>query len=200
MEAFGGGRFLVDHSAWVRQARSGVIEEWQRAVAAEQIVVCPALLAEALHSAVNYDAYVEIEEELTEGFDQLAFDERTWELAFVAQRQLAAVAATYHRRPVADLLTAAAAHQHGLGVLHYDADFDLIARYTNLAFESRWLAQRSTLDQPVANPRRERVRAVTARLAQFPPESWAEAHDAVIDLLDDRIAALDLDPVTPPPE
>lgn len=44
-----------------------------------------------------------------------------------------------------DLLLAALADRHGHGVLHYDADFDLILARTDLRFDSVWLAERGTL-------------------------------------------------------
>ena len=45
-----------------------------------------------------------------------------------------------------DLLVAALADQHGLGVLHYDADFDTLAGHTTLTFRSRWIAERGSVD------------------------------------------------------
>ena len=42
-----------------------------------------------------------------------------------------------------DLLVAAAAADVGIGVLHYDEDYDTLA--TVLDFESRWIAPRSSL-------------------------------------------------------
>ena len=43
------------------------------------------------------------------------------------------------------MLVAAIADRHGLGILHYDHDYDLIAERTDLEFESVWLAPRGTL-------------------------------------------------------
>jgi predicted nucleic acid-binding protein len=45
--------------------------------------------------------------------------------------------------PIPDVLTAAVAVDHGLGVLHYDAHFDRLAAV--MGFESVWLAPRGTL-------------------------------------------------------
>jgi len=42
-----------------------------------------------------------------------------------------------------DLLIAACAQDSGVGVLHYDEDFDRLAEV--LAFESRWIARRGSL-------------------------------------------------------
>ena len=47
-------------------------------------------------------------------------------------------------RKVPDLLIAAAAEQHGLAVLHYDGDFDLISRVTGQPCE--WVVPAGTVD------------------------------------------------------
>ena len=60
-----------------------------------------------------------------------------------AQRQLARVG--HHRLPPVDLLVAATADRHRLGVLHYDRDYDLIAEKTDLDFDSVWLAAPGTI-------------------------------------------------------
>jgi predicted nucleic acid-binding protein len=47
-------------------------------------------------------------------------------------------------RKIPDLLVAAAAEERNLAVLHYDADFDLIAAVTGQSCE--WIAKAGTLD------------------------------------------------------
>lgn len=142
---FGGGRFLIDLSAYMRSDHSAVRADWEVAVRAGQIVVSSGFLIEVLYGATNAKTYEALKEELTAGFEQVEFDAETWSLALAAQGQLATVAPSYHRRPPIDLLIAAAAHQAELGVLHYDRDFDLIAEHTSLRFESRWIAEPGTL-------------------------------------------------------
>jgi hypothetical protein len=43
---------------------------------------------------------------------------------------------TSHRLPVPDLISAALAHQHGCGVIHYDEHFDLMAEHSGLDFKA----------------------------------------------------------------
>lgn len=50
-----------------------------------------------------------------------------------------------HRLPPVDVLIAALADRHQLDVLHYDADYDVIAGRTDLAFQSVWLGPRGRL-------------------------------------------------------
>ena len=47
-------------------------------------------------------------------------------------------------RSPGDLITAAAAADAGIGVLHYNAEYDTLAEV--LPFESRWIALRGSLD------------------------------------------------------
>ncbi len=70
-------------------------------------------------------------------------DEEVERLALAAQRELADVG--HHRLPPTDLVIAACAHRGGSGVLHYDHDYDLIAKHTRLCFESVWLAEPGSL-------------------------------------------------------
>jgi predicted nucleic acid-binding protein len=70
-------------------------------------------------------------------------DEAVEQRALDAQLQLARIG--HHRLPPVDLLIAALADRHGLAVLHYDADYDLLADKTDLDFDSVWLATCGTL-------------------------------------------------------
>ena len=70
-------------------------------------------------------------------------DDVVEERALAAQAQLARVG--HHRLPPVDLIIAALADRHELGVLHCDHDYDLIADKTDLAFDSVWFTDRGTL-------------------------------------------------------
>ena len=63
--------------------------------------------------------------------------------ALDAQRELADIG--HHRLAPADLMIAACAHVAGMGVLHYDGDYDLLVKHTTLRFESEWLTPPGTL-------------------------------------------------------
>ncbi len=66
--------------------------------------------------------------------------------ALVAQDELAAAKGISHRVKPVDLLISAVAATAGLGVLHYDRDYDTIAAHTSLSFESVWAAPRGSID------------------------------------------------------
>jgi predicted nucleic acid-binding protein len=74
---------------------------------------------------------------------RVRIDEQVEERALDAQRQLARVG--HHRLPPVDVIVAAIADTHGLGILHYDIDYDLLAEKTDLSYESVWLADRGSL-------------------------------------------------------
>ena len=62
-----------------------------------------------------------------------------------AQAALAAASGISHRVKPVDLLIASVAAAAGVGVLHYDRDYDTIAEHTSLAFTSEWVARRGSI-------------------------------------------------------
>ncbi len=75
--------------------------------------------------------------------DSIEIDRRTEQRTVDAQAQLTRTG--HHRIPPVDVLLAALADLNGLGVLHYDAHYDLILEWTDLSYDSRWLAPRGVL-------------------------------------------------------
>lgn len=63
--------------------------------------------------------------------------------AIDAQCQLARVG--HHRLRPVDIILAAVADRHRLGVLHYDSDYDPLAPKTDLRFDSVWIAPSGSL-------------------------------------------------------
>ena len=134
--------YLADTSAWARAKHVG--RDWQDAIANRQIATSHMVALELLYSVR----------------DGTEFDERAGELSLLPEAPVtpaafaqarAAFRELAHRHPLfhrsvtlSDLITAAAAAVAGIGVLHYDADYDTLA--TVLPFESRWIAPRGSLD------------------------------------------------------
>lgn len=137
---------LIDNSAWARLDLPGLAqeraEEISESIEQGRIAVCLPFLLEAGYSARNAADHAELLDELL-SLPQIAIDSAVERRALNAQRQLARVG--HHRLPPVDLLIAAIADVHTLGILHYDADYDLIRDKTNLTFESVWLATRGAL-------------------------------------------------------
>jgi predicted nucleic acid-binding protein len=137
---------LLDNSAWARLDHVALSQDrvWQIAGLLEQgrIAACLPFLLEAGYSARNGGQHQELIDELL-ALPQLQIDARVELRAVDAQRQLARVG--HHRLPPVDVIVAAIADINGLGILHYDADYELIAEKTDLRFDSVWLAERGSL-------------------------------------------------------
>ena len=141
-------RALIDNSAWARLAASTGLSSRRRnevaaAIEAGEIFTCLPFLLEAGYSARSGGEYASILDGLL-ALPRVEIDSEVERHAVDAQRQLARVG--HHRLPPVDVLSAAIAARHGLGVLHYDADYDILSRRTALEFESIWLARRGSID------------------------------------------------------
>ncbi len=139
-------RLLLDNSAWARLAAPSLeaerAEEIAGAIEGGEVATCLPFLLEAGYSAQSANDHGELIGELL-SLPLLSMDERVERRAIDAQHQLAQVG--HHRLPPVDLILAAIAEQYGVGVLHYDKDFDLLLEKTDLSFESVWLAPRGSL-------------------------------------------------------
>lgn len=186
--AFADRKLVVDNSAFQRGGNEIVRADWLRALEEGHLYRSPILEFEVLYSARNAREHAELSEEL-EALRPLELSEAVVGAALEAQAELARHAAGFHRLAHQDYLVAAIAATNGLGVLHYDADFDRIAAHSSLAFESAWIAPAGTLDQEAADPFRQRRRAISLGLAQFRGERAREVLDGVLDLLGDELRA-----------
>lgn len=137
---------LIDNSAWSRlwnpKLERSAAEGIADATASGRIAGCLPFVLEAGYSARGADEHSQLIRMLLE-LPFFSIDGSIERRALGAQEQLARVG--HHRLPPVDLLIAALADGHGLGVLHYDSDYDLIAERTDLRFESRWLAPRGSI-------------------------------------------------------
>lgn len=106
------------------------------------LVASVPFLLEAGYSARNAADHAELMADLG-SLPFAAIDPQVEERAVQAQWALARTG--HHRIPPVDLLIAAIADRHGYAVLHYDADYDLIAKKTSLRFESIWVAKKGSL-------------------------------------------------------
>jgi predicted nucleic acid-binding protein len=137
---------LLDNSAFARLAAPALEEgralEIADAIEQRRIGTCLPFLLEAGYSARSAADHDELLRELM-ALPMLQIDTEVESRALDAQRQLAR--AGHHRLPPVDLMIAALADRNGVGVLHYDHDYDTIAAKTDLQFASVWLAARGSL-------------------------------------------------------
>jgi predicted nucleic acid-binding protein len=137
---------LLDNSAYARlgspSLRPDRSEELAEQVRRRDIAVCLPFLLEAGYSARGAREHELLLADLT-ALPRLAITKEVEDTALRAQSELARIG--HHRLPPVDLLVAAIAHEYRVGVLHYDADYDILATRTDLDFESVWLAARGSL-------------------------------------------------------
>lgn len=137
---------LLDNSAWARLSDPALADERLAeitdALAGGRIATCLPFLLEAGYSARNARDHEAVLTDLL-SLPHFAMDGHVEKRALDAQRQLAR--AGHHRLPPVDLLIAALAAHHGLGILHYDHDYDVLATKTDLDFDGVWLAPRGAL-------------------------------------------------------
>lgn len=137
---------LLDNSAWARlssptlaQRRANEIAE---AIEQQRIATCLPFILEAGYSARSWHDHDALMQELAT-LPSLHIDDEVGQRAVDAQGQLAR--AGHHQLAPVDLLLAALADHHGVGIVHYDHDYDIVVAKTDLRFESVWLAPRGTL-------------------------------------------------------
>jgi predicted nucleic acid-binding protein len=138
---------LLDNSAWSRVVTGTLPREAADAVAdqleARELATCLPFRLEAGYSATAGADHQAMMEDFERLYPRVELTVATEELAVRAQGELATRG--HHRLPPIDLMIAACAHEAGMGVLHYDHDYDRIAELTSLSFESVWLAPAGSL-------------------------------------------------------
>lgn len=138
---------LLDHSAWVRMWEDEILDSRADELADDfvegRFAVCLPFLLEAGFSARGGDDHAALLDDLAT-LPRFRIDAEVEERALAAQAQLARVG--HHRIPFSDVVIAAIADRHEIGVLHYDKDFDLLVERTGLDFHSEWLMPRGSLN------------------------------------------------------
>jgi predicted nucleic acid-binding protein len=138
---------LIDNSAWSRLQSGSVPDSRANEIAdrldAGEVAVCLPFILEAGYWARGLVDHDTLYDGLV-SFSHLSIDRMAERRALDAQAQLAA--AGHHRIPPIDLIIAGLADRYDVGILHYDADFDLILDRTDLEYASEWLMPRGSLD------------------------------------------------------
>jgi predicted nucleic acid-binding protein len=139
-------RWLLDNSAWARRADPRVPQESRARLADDLesglLIVSLPFLMEAGYSvrdAAERDRLFHLFGTL----ESVGFDRSAEQRSLDAQAQLARTG--HHRIPPVDILIASLADNIEVGVLHYNAHYDLILERTDLSYDSRWLSPRGTL-------------------------------------------------------
>jgi predicted nucleic acid-binding protein len=132
---------VLDNSAWSRLESDRLdedrAEDVLRWIDELQVATCLPFLLEAGYSARSGSDHRATMNDLAY-LPHVEIDRDVERLAVDAQRELADIG--HHRLAPVDVIIAACAHAAGMGVLHYDGDYDLLAKHTGLSFQSEWLA------------------------------------------------------------
>lgn len=144
-----GGAVVLDNSAWARALDGRVAgqsrKHFDRALAHGELWTCPPALLEMRFSSLDREGFLGTARELA-ALPNAPLTTAAAAAAVQAQEELALAPGVSHRVKPVDLLIAAVAASEGLGVLHYDGDYDTIAGHTSLRFASVWVAPRGTID------------------------------------------------------
>ena len=133
---------IADTSVW---ARKDELPEFGMRFIAGLVGVTDMIVIELRYSARDAADYAQIEQDLG-GCALYRVEPRDWDDGRRVWRELLRRGGGPQHRQVGhqDLLTASVAARHGLTVVHYDADYDLIASVTDQPV--RWVAQQGSLD------------------------------------------------------
>ncbi|WP_045692428.1 PIN domain nuclease [Streptomyces rubellomurinus] len=124
---------------WGKPAVRPILDDLsQRAL----LAVSAAVEMEVLHSARNA-AEADRLSHLLRGFDYLPCTDEVWDRAKDIQRR-ALFRGNHRALSMADVLIAATAERHGVTVLHYDGDYDMIAAITGQS--TRWVVPAGAAD------------------------------------------------------
>jgi predicted nucleic acid-binding protein len=137
---------LLDNSAWGRLLQ-GIVPKARAdtlaaSMEARELATCLPFLLEVGFSARSAADRKALMSWLVD-LPYVAIDREVERLATEAQRELTEVG--HHRLAPVDIVIAACAHRAEAGVLHYDRDYDVLAKHTSLSFESEWLAPAGAL-------------------------------------------------------
>lgn len=135
-------RYLADKSALARLHLPAVREELEPLMMRALVGICGVTELEMLYSARNIQERARMKEQLEASLNQIDTPEDIWEQASEIQEALTEQA-QHRSASIPDLLVAATARAHGLEILHYDRDFDTIARFTEQP--ARWIVPAGTV-------------------------------------------------------
>ncbi len=133
---------LADKSALARISEEAVARRLGPMIEAGLVGTCGIIELEVRYSARSHVEYEEISRDRRLGYESFPMPDEVWDRALEVQF---ALSQRGHLRAVRfpDLLIAATAERHGLVVIHYDADYGLIAAITGQPCQ--WVVPRGSI-------------------------------------------------------
>lgn len=134
---------LLDNSVLTRTGRQPVLARVEQLLDMGELATCSMTDLEQLFSVRSGAEHRERRNQIELRYVRVSIDQRTFDRAVEVQGLLAE-RGQHRGASVPDLVVAAAAERAELTVLHYDADFDLIATVTDQPVE--WVVPRGSVD------------------------------------------------------
>ncbi len=135
-------RYLADKSALARLRHPKVAAVLGPLIEAGLVATCPMIELEVLWSTRSAQEFAEVRDDRGLGYEWLPIEDLDWRRAIDVMAELWS-SGRPRSVPLPDLLIAATAERHRVSVLHYDADFDLIATITAQPME--WVVPAGTI-------------------------------------------------------
>lgn len=135
-------RHLTDTSALARLRHTAVEESLRARILGGAVARCSMVDLEVLWSARSFRQLVEVDDERRATFPMVMTAQEDFDRALEVMKELARQG-QHRSAPIPDLLIAAVAERHHLTLLHYDEDFDRIARVTGQRAE--WVVPRGSV-------------------------------------------------------
>ncbi|WP_328782929.1 PIN domain nuclease [Streptomyces canus] len=121
--------YLIDTSALARVLLRQTTAEWDDRIGAGLVAICDITELEVLYSARSAQDRARLKAALDAHYAWCPMPDGVYRRSRIVQEQLTAKGEHRSAGPV-DLLLAAAAEEAGLTLLHFDRDFETIARTT----------------------------------------------------------------------
>jgi predicted nucleic acid-binding protein len=134
-------RYLIDKSALAHMPDETVRQRLTPIIESGEAATCAIVDLEVLYSTRNQPEHERVRQRRKLAYHTVPLTEEIFQRAISVQGELAKTG--QHRIPIPDLIISAAAEFAGLTVLHYDADFDRIAKATGQPVE--WVVPRGRL-------------------------------------------------------
>lgn len=134
-------KYLADKSALARLRHPAVATVLTPLLTAGQVATCSVLELEILYSARSHRDFVDTRHEL-HGYPRLPVAQSDFDRA-IDVMELLARRGQHRAAGLPDLLLAAIAERHKVVLLHYDADFDVIAGVTDQ--QMQWVVPRGSV-------------------------------------------------------
>lgn len=135
-------RYLLDTSVWARIDAPAVAARCLPIIRAGRVATCSIIDLEILYSARSPASYAATRSERDLALELLAIEQPTVDRAVEVQAALAE-RGEHRGASLPDLIIAAAAERGRVVLLHYDADYDLIASVTGQPVE--WVVPRGSV-------------------------------------------------------